>query len=272
MEIFDNPTIEKEIISRIKQKFNLQVRSRQGIHLSDLIYCLTKAYWNYKYSKAEISDDNALIFAIGLGLEKVLLEDESNPNRPLSKIVDNISLSSDYLLHIIDALGELKTTRAYYNKDNQPTKGYPMGWIKQMAGYSYAYNQDKYMLAVFQIISAKIIGKEFRFSKDELDKFWNEYIIPRRNILAYAKNNNQIPEPFKYNEPWECNNCSFKLACDAIKNTGAYTPCTEPLPTIPESMTPAWNKEAEIIQADKTTKKAKSALISVENITMTSNE
>ena len=216
MEIIDDSTIVNEITKRIKRKFHLFDNKRVDIHISDLIYCITKKYWKDTQPATQILDDDALMFSIGLGLERVLLEDDANnPNRPPVIAVDGVFFNGDYELTINeDELGELKTTRAYYNKDNVPTHGYPNGWVKQIAGYAYAYKKTNYHLAVFQVISAKLIGKQFKFTQDELDLYWKDYILPRRKAYLEARLYNKPPQPFRYNDgEWECNRCAFQLNC-----------------------------------------------------------
>ncbi len=222
MKIQNNPTISDEVLTRIRKKwFKTAPGMREGIHLSDLNYCITKSYWQKIMPTTQPNDNTILTWVIGLALERVLLEDEVDTHRPDSDEQDSIHVSPDYSLVIQQAMGELKTTRYYYKKDKtDPSKGYVLGWIKQMAGYSYVYNLDNYMLAVFQIITASMYGKQFSFNKEERTKFWKEYIIPRRDALIEARERKLPPEPFAYNEDWECENCSFKMICDTTTKVG----------------------------------------------------
>lgn len=241
MEIYNNPTMQHEIISRVKQKHNLQTRTRPGLHISDLIYCLTKKYWSVKQPNVEIIDDDALMFAVGLGLERVLLEDSDIRNRPGMVSVDGIYFSADYLIKLNNTLGELKTTRASYNKDGEPSKGYPATWIRQIAGYCYAYGVVKFNLAVYQVIQAKLYTKQINFTQQELDEYWSRYVIPRRDIINNALSVNLPPEPYKYNESWECARCPYQMMCASTMLAAKhgvvnYIPATEPMPDIPASM------------------------------------
>jgi len=92
-----------------------------GIHVSDLIYCLTKSYFE-KTNPLPPTPDEVLLFAIGLGLQKVLI-----PTRFNSKtiVVDNIICSPDY--NSREGKAELKTTRIKYGKEELPE-----AWIEQI--------------------------------------------------------------------------------------------------------------------------------------------
>ena len=77
------------------------------------------------------------------------------------------------------------------------------------------------MLAIYQIIQAEIYSKEFQFTDDELNDFWNNYVIPRKLALLESYKANLVPEPFKYNEDWECTNCPFMMHCTTLQSAGS---------------------------------------------------
>lgn len=253
MEISNYEPIRQEILDRIAGKY---IESRTGLHQSELIYCLTKSYYKRMMGDGmKPSDKDILTWIVGLGLEEVLLEqpieedsieDQKQPiikaflnklkklqikltrkNRPEGKEVDGVSISPDYHSEHLNVFAELKTTRAYYNKEGEPTKGYPFGWIKQIMGYAYAFNVTKFTLVVYQIIQAQMFGKLIEFTQDELNKFWHEYILPRKKILETSLKEKLPPEPFKHNETWECNNCNMRMICEVITTRkGQFIPAS----------------------------------------------
>ena len=230
MEIVDSPELRTEIIKRIAKKFNIggsDEERRENIHASDLIYCLTLSYWKKMTSKLQLhTEKKVLQFAAGLGLEEVLLEDDDSNNRPAPLEVDGIILSADYEYE--GRVGELKTTRAYFNKEGEPSKGYSKGWLKQMAAYAYAHKTQEYYLAVFQIIQAEIFAKKVTFEEQELLDFWNGFMLPRKKALEDALAEGKPPQPFAYNAMWECKNCPMSMTCETNIEKGEeyYAPKT----------------------------------------------
>lgn len=232
MQVSFDPGLEKEILDRVKKKFNLNSNSREGLHLSDLTYCITRSYWK-KQVGGVLTDNEVLLFAIGLALEKVLLEDETGDNRPEPVELDGILMSPDYILN--GALAELKSTRIAFVKDAlEPNKGWPQGWIKQMMGYSLAVKRGlvkgavdaPYRLAILQVIQAQVKGRSFKFLEADLEQFWADVLV-RRDALVEALEKKLPPEPFAYtdsgkSDDWQCTNCAYNALCPSIYSTGLY--------------------------------------------------
>jgi hypothetical protein len=241
MDITHDPLLEKEILDRIKRKFGLQnSRVREGIHLSDLIYCVTKAYWKRMLEEAgspiEITDEEALLFAFGLGLEKVMLEEDEEENRPEAVEVDGIRMSPDYSV-LGDMFTEFKSTRISPVKETGQPKNWPSSWIKQMKGYLYAQKHgayahipthNAYRLAAAFIIPAKLGGFRFTFTDEELETFWTDMKF-RQSKLAQALEQKKLPEPYAYvesgrSDDWECKRCPMQLMCETYAGQGNFIP------------------------------------------------
>jgi len=223
MDVLKDDEIRLEMLERIKAKYlGKQRRPSDGIHLTMLIYCITLAAWR-NLVEFKATDDEALLWASGLGLEEVILEDSSGTNRPEPRVVDGIMVSPDYIMLNDARLAELKTTRMYLNKEEEPTYGWPETWKKQMMGYCVGYGVKEYRLASYHLIPAKLIGRLFRFTQEELDSFWAEMMV-RRVRLIEAVELKTIPEPFAYNAEWECKRCSALTLCEVSKQAGKYIP------------------------------------------------
>src|SRR3990167_10345147 len=120
MQVSIDEKFRAELLQRIKERYKLQGQHRAGTHLSDLIYCLTKSYWK-KTVGVVLTDSEVLLFAVGLGLETVLLENVDDTHRPEPVVLDGIVLSPDYISD--GTLGELKSTRLYFAKGSiEPSK------------------------------------------------------------------------------------------------------------------------------------------------------
>lgn len=231
MEVQFDPEFRAEILNRIRTKYKF-TEQRSEIHLSDLIYCITKAYWK-KTVGIPVSDEEVLLWAIGLGLEEVLLEDGTNRNRPEPVVLNGIVLSPDHISG--EALAELKSTRMQFSKGAlEPSRGWPEGWIKQMKGYQLAAvvgvipgaEADYYKLAVLQVIGAGLEARRFYFSQEELDELW-AWVEKRRDVLKKALEVKRPPEPFAFTDSgrqddWQCKNCSMQLMCIGALQLGEF--------------------------------------------------
>jgi hypothetical protein len=241
MEIEIDDQLEDELLERIKRKYKLFSRKREGLHQSDLIYCITKKYWMDKFDM-QVTNDESLFFAIGLGLEQVLLENGDEQNRPGVIELDGILMSPDYSLVFDGNLAELKSSRISLPAGAiTPTKDWPSSWIKQMKAYTYAKKRgafpdnikrdNEYRLIVFLVIPAKIASRKFTFTDEELDKHW-AWMLNRKDALEEAQRQDLPPEPYFYVESqskddWECQRCPAQMMCSVYYSDGKFIKGTE---------------------------------------------
>lgn len=238
MIVEDDISIEGEMMERIKRKYRMNEK-RPGIHQSGLSYCITKTWWTKKLkADREVTDSEALLWAVGLGLEKVLMEDEEDTHRPLVIEIDGILMSRDYESPDSREPAELKTTRSGGMTKDKPrdlTYGYSKGWIRQMLAYLKIGDERlSYRMAIFLVVPAKLLGKRFTFTKEAIEQNWT-WLKWRRDVLVKALERDSPPEPFKYNMPWECERCSQNLACTGMIQLGRFLPKAdeEPEPPLP---------------------------------------
>jgi hypothetical protein len=230
--------LERSIIDRVKAKYHLYNKAdREGMHLSDLIYCITRKYFDWKYNAA-ILDHDAMLFAIGLALEEVLLEDSSGDHRQEPVEVDGVWMSPDHSISYLNGLAELKSARLSIPKGAlEPKNGWPDGWIRQMKGYTKAQLEGKfkgikpslvYRLAVYLVIPADVQARVFTFTEQEITNFW-AWVLARKERLEEAVKADIAPEPFAYvssekHTDWECARCQYLVMCEMYKSTGGYLP------------------------------------------------
>jgi len=240
MRVEDDPEMRTEMLYRIKRKYDLFANHREGLHHSDLTYCITRTFWKNKYPTSP-TDHEALLFAVGLGLEEVLLEDNDVDNRPPPVELDGVIVSPDHVVAFAKGLAELKSTRIYMPKNElSPAKGWPEGWIKQMMGYKYVESKhpvewrgliepsDFYRIASYHVIAAELHGRRFIFEQSELDAHWSD-IIFRKNALEAAYKANLPPQPYAYvtsesRTDWQCTNCPFQMHCATHYSAGRFVP------------------------------------------------
>lgn len=204
-----SPEFNRIVLDAISEKYKLAL-PREGIHLSTLVYCLTKSFLDTQ-APPEPSDIEIMLFATGYGLQDVMTPKlASTPT--IEK--DSIIYRPDFLLD--DRLCEIKTTRAGAKRY---TKGdYPQTWIEYIMGGCYITGKDTYYLSVLYISErpVPVIQSEvLTFEHEELLTNWGR-LTERMGIYKVALVTNVPPTPFTYNKKWECDNCRHHTLCDTI--------------------------------------------------------
>ncbi len=203
MKIISDDLYKAKIIGQIKSR---DFGDREGLHFSDLNYCLRKAYFRKKYPDigGNISEQLILKFSIGLALEKWITGDYEQKEVE----VDGILLTPDFVNpKDEDDLLEIKSTMLSSNKDIKEQTA----WIRQMQAYCRAYSVTTYRLAVIHLMGnwspvwtcEKPIFKMWRFDfdKEEIDANWQD-ALDKKLILEEAFKEGVEPESIK--EAWEC--------------------------------------------------------------------
>jgi hypothetical protein len=218
MIISENAELSRLIIDHLSNLYGIREK-REGIHLSTLIYCLTRSYFdNCSTTPIVPTDEEVMLFALGWGLQDVL-----TPKGTSSPVLekDGIMYSPDFIFQLADWRVELKTTRMSAKKGDE--RNFPETWIEYMKSGCFITKTNTYDLSVLFMMGhyappfPKIASYHFEFSDDELFANW-EYILSRKQVYDEAIANNAPPDPFKYCKlDWECKNCRYKLVCESIK-------------------------------------------------------
>lgn len=225
MQVIEDPLLHEQLVDIISQEYQL-LNPRTGIHASDLIYCLTRSYWN-KNDYLPPSEDEVMRFSIGLGLERVIVQYEATRVEPIAVcgclhpeevhvgpysrcVIPGcgcymIWLSPDFLIYGIHS--ELKTTRW------GPTHAWADTWIRQVMAYCFATGSNTYNLAVLHIIQAVLKAYRITFTAEEVEDNWS-WMMYRKEVLIEHIESKAPPKEFTYNEEWECSYCRYKLRCD----------------------------------------------------------
>ena len=220
MKRVENPQLTKDILTRLGELYIDRGR-HEGIHLTDLIYCLTKSYHD-RTDPLPPTDRELMLFSVGLSLQMVLIPPEQNA-MVLER--DGILCSPDFI-SIGGRLSELKTTRTSMMEKNKDTgvRGYkdlPQTWYEQIMGYSYAAGLQEYELAVLHLMGdyappfPTLMGWRLSFDREELEKYWL-YIKGRKLVLEATIEVHIPPKPFQWCKEWECDGCRYKLRCDVV--------------------------------------------------------
>lgn len=215
MQITQNPEIVREILDRLVDEY---VEEREYPHVTQLIYCLTKQYFDITQG-TQPTDDELMLFAVGWGLERVLLESHAEPGEK-----DGIHYSPDFIT-LRGAKAELKTTRMSSKKTAGPVYELPEGWVKQIMAYCYANGSPKYQLVVLHLMGnyappfPQLVGLTLEFTEEELRLNW-KWLTMRRDLLQVFLDESEPPTPFMNNMDWECQYCRHKIVCDALEIAG----------------------------------------------------
>jgi hypothetical protein len=218
MQITENYELSRIMLNHLSDKYNLHVK-RTGTHLSSLIYCLTKQQFD-QVDPLPPTDEEVMLFALGYGLQYEFTPPEGEEGL-IEK--DGLIYRPDFILKLPGfELCEMKTTRQSAKKgDNHQ---FPEGWLKYMMGGCFIQDKNFYDLAVLYMVGywkppAPVIKSfRFEFEDDELMDNWS-WLCSRRVIFESAINSGQMIAPYSQCEPWECNNCRYKLICQTISGS-----------------------------------------------------
>jgi len=195
----------------LKQKFveRLQERcapARTEIHVTDLTWCLRKAYFR-RFQNKKLGTDQLMFFLDGHqrheGIQS-LLGDSRAVEQEVNKygVVGHLDLLGNYPI-------EIKSTHSVPGKRINETH------IRQLAYYCLLTDSNVCSLITEYIADRAennlITFEQITFSKLELDQYLRD-MIETRDLLQFAydrKNPSQLPR----GQEWQCRNCEFSAVC-----------------------------------------------------------
>lgn len=188
----------------------------KGIHVSQLIYCLTRSYYD-QVSPLPLNPGETLLFSTGLGLEAVLLR----PHRKAATgETEGIHWSVDGLdYEELTPLSEFKSTRLSANRGPEDL---PATWVKQLLAYMYGTGEGEAILAILHLMGSyappfpTLKCWHMYATKEEIQANWG-WLQKRKKILEEHLAKGIQPKQFTYNEDWECTTgpCRYLLICQA---------------------------------------------------------
>ena len=175
---------------------------RNEIHVSDLTYCLRKAYWRRLKNK-KLSEKQLQFFLDGHqrheGLQGLV------PNFEHEQVVENFGVVGHIDLMDKHPI-EIKTTRARENGQK------PAHYVRQCAYYCLLTKSESCSLITQYINDGVFTFEHIRFTLKELNIYLEE-MIEDRDLLQNAfdsKSAGKLPFP----EEWQCRFCEFKIECE----------------------------------------------------------
>lgn len=145
---------------------------------------------------------------------------------------EGLHFSPDYTTTLIAGEMDLKTTRMGIGDDGRPAtlkdgsrpQGFPDGWLKQFMGYAHRlgaqpadsytpYDYVDYNVGILYVIQAQLVAGTIRFAWDDVELNMAHH-LHRASILEDQLAQGTPPQPFLYNEAWECKNCPYLNRCN----------------------------------------------------------
>ncbi len=213
MKRIPNPELDRIILDALATRYKL-LEKREGIHLSSLVYCLTKGYFDFT-SPIEPTDTELLNFATGYGLQEVMF-----PAETVAYEKEGILYRPDGTLQVnrqeVQTLVEIKSTRAGVKRYQEGDL--PETWVKYMKGGCKIRGVTSYDLGVIYLSerpSARIISETILFEQEEIDENW-EWLLQRRDQYKLAIDTETAPVPYTTAAKWMCEGCRYSTVCTAL--------------------------------------------------------
>ncbi|KKL95772.1 hypothetical protein LCGC14_1851270 [marine sediment metagenome] len=212
MRRVDNPELDRLILDHLSDLYHIKEK-REGVHLSTLIYCLTRSFLDSQQSMLP-TDEEVMLFALGYGLQDVITPKSATTT---VFVKNGITFSPDFMMKLNgDDYHEIKTTRMSSKKTELPET-----WLTYMMGGCYMRGVKHYKLTVLHMMGnyappfPTIHSETIYFDEAELLSNW-DYLLTRKEVYDTALELSKPPTPYQHNQEWECNNCRYKLTCEAL--------------------------------------------------------
>lgn len=211
MERIESPELEQAIIDHLAGLYNIHTK-REGIHLSSIVGCLTRSFWN-EVNYTIPTHEETMLFSLGYALQDVLTPDTAEA--PIYSL-EGITYSPDYQIKLSqDITAEIKTTRMSADKPLSEL------WIDYMMGGCYILGIKEYHLAVLYLMGSwkppfpELKVWKITFTDEELMFNWSR-LMERKTVYTHSLEINRPPQPFEYCREYECKSCKFKMQCQAL--------------------------------------------------------
>lgn len=219
-----NTNFETQILNKMMDQI-IEDRTDQFPGVTNLIFCITKAYWERLNGRPTENRQTKLFFTTGLAIERALIDNWKGEEQ-LAGEEEGIFYHIDGFDSESKSVVELKSTRISVRKSTGikdihgkikyrdiEFEDYPQHWIKQIAAYCYITKTTKAKLAVLHVITPEILVWDIEFTPVELQSNWM-LLQSRRSDLIKGLELKVPPTPFEYNMEWECKECTWRMFCE----------------------------------------------------------
>ena len=196
--------LEVRFFKDLESRMNFEDEKRRSeIHVSDLVYCLKKAYFRKKGIKENHDPKELAVKSIGKGHHHIY-ETLKGAFRELEVrrygVVGHIDLFEDCPI-------EIKTTRRKLKEIGK----IPEHYLRQVAYYCILTQKTRAFLVYVYVVKPEIKIYELDYSPC-LEGYSKEFHF-RLNLLRRALKEDRPGILAESNFKWECRYCSFKEVC-----------------------------------------------------------
>jgi hypothetical protein len=209
MLLKENPEAAREMLLAAKAAQEAAHPRAEGLHVSDLIYCLRKAWYRRNgYPEPERSVEDEAILLMGQG-HHGLLQCQGEYERPvvINFVAESVHGTVDLVLP--DGMPvEIKTTRYSSNKSLMDLPHY----VEQLASYAVALELRDGRLAIWHL------NGDYRDNRQPVLRVWDLSLNPVECLMWLDELERRADavmadwEPgIEDHYPWECKSCPFLL-------------------------------------------------------------
>ena len=202
VNIKEDTNLKTKFVERLQERC---APARTEIHVTDLTWCLRKAYYR-RFQNKKLNPNQLMFFLEGHqrheGIQS-LLGDTRAVEQEVGKygVIGHLDLLGNYPI-------EIKSTHG------QPGKRINETALRQLAYYCLLTDSTVCSLITHYIEDNLITFEQITFSKLELDQYLRD-MIEARDMLQFAyerKNPAQLPR----GQEWQCRNCEFAQTCNQM--------------------------------------------------------
>lgn len=197
--ITENKAMRGHFILKLQEKC---APIRTSIHVSDLVYCLRKAYWR-RFKNKPLTEKQLQFFLDGHQRHQVL-------QGLVENLEHEVEVSNFGVVGHLDLMGqhpiEIKTTRARNNGQKPPH------YLRQCAYYCLLTQSESCILVTQYINDGEFTFETIEFSPKELTEYLEE-MLERRDGLQKAIDR-EDPFSLPFLDDWQCRYCEFKVDCE----------------------------------------------------------
>lgn len=203
MKIEEDEAYTTNILERLKKIYSF---SRKEIHVSDIVYCLRKAYYR-RINGSTVTDDQVLHFVRGQSLHALL--EMLYPQHEVIVMFEGFFGTMDAYDSEKDAVVELKTVQNMYGEE--PYEHH----LQQLKYYMTMTKKNLGFLVYLILGQKKMVTYRIELTDKDLEEIQKE-IISRKNLLNLALETRN-PEILPYVDDWQCKYCEFFDICKGAK-------------------------------------------------------
>lgn len=203
MKIIENTTLLAEFITKLENKYSSVIRT--NIHVSDLLYCMRKSYYQ-RVNPKPLTEKEMGYFLDGANRHRAI---QGLSNMEYEKKVKKYGVVGS-----IDLFNKIPIEY----KSTRMSNGISDTYIKQLGYYCTLLNKKKGILIIQRLLvkdKSPFEVYNIKYDKEDIDTYKKEIKYKSKIFATTLKNNNVsiLDKPIS-KDIWLCDNCSYKSECE----------------------------------------------------------